>query len=150
MSDHCSWCGIIPSATDPESTLVRGERPPHVAVCGRCISFAVVKFYEGGVSLDSLRERLLGLFVIPAAREREIKDDVLRELRERYQREFLELRDRSEPEFDEARKTQIVSSVTKYTYDRIVALSREANMTVSQWVRQAIVFAFHATSHKRS
>ncbi len=148
---HCVWCGVVPDPDrDPESVLVKSERSPNASVCARCICYAVVELYRGGLSLTRMRDDLLDLFIVSGDVEQEMKREILDRLRAEYQQQFLELRDREEPNFNEAEKTSVSVMVTRYTFDRMTALSREANMTVSSWIRQAIMWAFHATTHKRS
>lgn len=151
---HCAWCGLVADPRNPEAVVVRSERAPHASVCAHCICSAIVALYKSKRDLipgfDEMRRELWDAFIVTRAREDELRKEVMSQLRDEYQKQFLELRDRTEPSPNEAEKTTITVPVTRYMYDRVVALAREANVPVSSWMRQAILWAFHATSHKRT
>lgn len=144
----CSWCGRLPTgdATDPESLLIQNEPARNAAICGDCLSEAVIALYDAGGLLPKIAERLRDEFTVSRQFEETMKDEIRMELRNRYQRELLVARDPF-PATDDNRSVFMGVTMSRYARDRVKALAREAGVSISGWVRRAVFIAFEMTKH---
>ncbi len=144
----CSWCGRLPTTdeSDPEGLLIQNEPARNVAICGYCLSDAVLAIYEAGGVLPRITERLRDEFAVSHEFEENMKDEIRAQLRERYQRELINARD-PQPFIGEQKSVFVGVTMSRYARERVGVLAREAGLSISGWVRRAIFLAFDVTKH---
>ena len=135
----CSVCYSVQS--DSVTILIITES---LRFCGKCLSDAVVSVYASGRTLPDMERDLWDLFRVTRETDAEVLAREADRLAASCQRRLLEVRDPA-PYAAEERTESIALRVNGYTYDRIVALAREADLSIGQWIRRAIWLAFEAT-----
>lgn len=144
--DICTFCRVLGAEDNKLIVSPRCE----ARICMSCATDAVVTLYrEANGDVAPLLRALRGDATILFA-ERQLRESIAADLADRYQRELLAARDPDEIKPNEAERTDLATTVSRYTYDRVQALAAEAGLTISAWLRQAIFYAFELTSHKRA
>jgi hypothetical protein len=144
----CAFCGRLPTpnATSADDMLIQNEPARNAAICGDCLSEAVVAIYDAGGELPKITQRLRDEFTVSTQFEQTMKEEIRVELRQRYQRELLAARD-PQPFIGENKSKLVTVTMNDYMKTRIDALAREAGLSISGWVRRAIFIAFEMTKH---